>query len=79
MSYPNYRITIWSGGTKALAFKNIKSIADRVDTLLNNVINTTANPPFNCLRQNTDTIVQIADDGRIYYAAVLEYYFVNRF
>jgi len=79
LSYPNYRITIWSGGTKALAFKNIKDIADRVDTLLNNVINNAANPPFNCLRQNTDTIVQIADDGKIYYAAVLEYYFVNRF
>lgn len=79
LTYPNYRITIWSGGTKAIAMKSIKDIADRVDVLLNNVINTAANPPFNCLRQNTDTIVEIADDGKIYYAAVLEYYFVNRF
>ena len=79
LSYPSYRVLVWNGNSKSMGLGTIKEIADRVDTLISNAIVTSYTPAFNCLRMNTDNIINVSDDGKIYYAAVLEYYFVNRF
>lgn len=79
LTFPVYRIKVWDGGSKALNFKSVKAIADRVDVLLSNQVVTSYTPNFNCIRNNIDTIIQVEDDGKIYYAAVLEYRIVNRF
>lgn len=77
-TYPNYRILVWFSQSGSVSFSRIKDIANRVDTLLNNVSVTTTTPYFSIFRESTNNIIQVEEDGKVYYAAVLSYEIITR-
>lgn len=78
LTFPNYRVLVWFSQSGSVSFSRIKDIADRVDTLLNNISVTTTTPYFNIMRESTNQIIQVEEDGKVYYAAVLSYEIITR-
>lgn len=77
-TYPSYRILVWFAQSGSVSMSRIVGIADRIDTLLNNIEVTSTSPVFNIMRNGTDQIVNVESDGRIYYAMILNYDVVTR-
>lgn len=77
-TYPRFRVLVWFAQSGSVSMTRIKSIADRVDTLLNNVEVTTTSPVFNIMRDGTEQMIQVEEDGRVYYAMIINYSAVTR-
>ena len=78
LTYPQYRIFVWFAQSGSVSMNRIKDILDRVDTLLNNASVTSTTPYFSVFKDNSDSIIQVQGDGKIYYAGILNYQIITR-
>jgi len=74
-SRPIYRVNVWQTSNGSISFGAIKSIADRIDNLLQNQTVTQDGITFNCFRTDTEMPVTVQVDGKIDYALSLLYKF----
>lgn len=78
LTYPQYRILVWFAQSGSVSMNRLKDILDRIDTLLNNASVTSTTPYFSVFKDNSDSIIQVQGDGRIYYAGILNYQIITR-
>jgi len=77
LTSPLFRITIWDSSNGSLTYKNLKSIADRVDVLLDQQAETIDGITYLCQRYDTDQPFEVQSDGRVDYGLSLLYKFIT--
>lgn len=65
LSHPIYRLTVWSSNSGSISFFSIKSIVERIDTLLTNQTTTQNGIKFHCIRFDTEMPVVVQIDGKV--------------
>ena len=76
LTHPLYRITVWHSSSGAVSFNTLKSIAERVDTLLGNATTTINGVQFQSQRYETDMPVVVQQDGRVDFGLSMLYKFI---
>ena len=77
LTSPIFRITIWDSSNGSLTYKNLKSIADRVDVLLDQQAETIDGLTYLSQRYDTDQPFEVQSDGRVDYGLSLLYKFIT--
>lgn len=77
LTSPLFRVTIWDSSNGSLTYKNLKSIADRVDVLLDQQKETIDGLTYLCQRYDTDQPFEVQSDGRVDYGLSLLYKFIT--
>jgi len=77
LTSPIFRVTIWDSSNGSLTYKNLKSIADRVDVLLDQQAETIDGISYLCQRYDTDQPFEVQSDGRVDYGLSLLYKFIT--
>ena len=77
LTSPLFRITIWDSSNGSLSYKNLKSIADRVDVLLDQQAETIDGITYLSQRYDTDQPFEVQSDGRVDYGLSLLYKFIT--
>jgi hypothetical protein len=75
LSRPTYRVNVWQTSNGSISWNSIKSIANRVDTLLQNQTVTDSGITFICQRTDTAMPLTTQVDGKIDYALSFLYKF----
>ena len=75
LTSPLFRVTIWDQSNGSLSYKNLKSIADRVDVLLDQQNETIDGISYLSQRYDTDQPFEVQSDGRVDYGLTLLYKF----
>jgi hypothetical protein len=75
LTSPLFRVTIWDSSNGSLTYKNLKSIADRVDVLLDQQNETIDGISYLSQRYDTDQPFEVQSDGRVDYGLTLLYKF----
>jgi len=76
VSFPLYRITVWHQSSGAISYNTLKSIAERIDTLLGNTTSTVNGVQFQSQRYDTDMPVVVQQDGRVDFGLSMLYRFI---
>lgn len=76
LSHPLYRITVWHSSSGAVSFNTLKSIAERIDTLLGNTTSTVNGVQFQCQRYDTEMPVVVQQDGRVDFGLSMLFKFI---
>jgi hypothetical protein len=77
LTSPLFRVTIWDQSNGSLSYKNLKSIADRVDVLLDQQNETIDGISYLSQRYDTDQPFEVQSDGRVDYGLTLLYKFIT--
>ncbi len=77
LTAPLFRVTIWDNSNGSLTYKRLKSIADRVDVLLDQQKETVDGISYLCQRYDTDQPFEVGSDGRVDYGLTLLYKFIT--
>ena len=77
LTSPIFRITVWDSSNGSLTYNNLKSIADRVDLLLDQQPETVNGITFLCQRYDTDQPFEVQSDGRVDFGLSLLYKFIT--
>jgi hypothetical protein len=77
LTSPLFRVTIWDQSNGSLSYKNLKSIADRVDVLLDQQNETIDGITYLSQRYDTDQPFEVQSDGRVDYGLSLLYKFIT--
>jgi hypothetical protein len=77
LTSPLFRITIWDQSNGSLTYQNLKSIADRVDVLLDQQAETIDGITYLSQRYDTDQPFEVQSDGRVDYGLSLLYKFIT--
>lgn len=72
-SRPMYAVNVWQSSNGSISWSSIKSIADRVDTLLQNQTVTQDGITFHSFRNDVSMPITVQIDGKIDYALSLLY------
>jgi len=72
---PIYRITVWENNNGSISYQRLKTITDRIDTLLQGQQTTESGITFFSQRFDTDQPFEISNDGRVDYGLSLLYKF----
>ena len=73
LSVPSYRVTVWDTNTGGASTASVQTIMQQVGLLLDGLIATTSNPNIGIRRENTDTIIDNADGGKVYVGVTSTY------
>ena len=71
---PIYQIAVWDNQYGGVSISRLQPIMDRIDALLDNQVCNT-NPPAWCRRLDTNTLVELQEDGRIDVGVIGNYVF----
>jgi len=74
-SRPMYSVNVWQSSNGSISWSSVKSIADRVDTLLQNQTVTQDGITFHSFRNDVSMPLTVQIDGKIDYALSLSYTF----
>lgn len=77
LTHPLYRVTVWSSKSGAVSYSSIKSIVERIDTLLTNQTTIQGGIKFHCVRYNTEMPVVVQIDGRVDFGLTMLYKFTS--
>ena len=75
LTTPVYRVIVWHSQSGAVSFNTIKSIAERIDLLLNNQTATVSGVSFYCQRFDSEMPIQVDNDGRVDFGLSMLYRF----
>jgi hypothetical protein len=70
-----YSVNVWQSSNGSISWSSVKSIADRVDTLLQNQTVTQDGITFHSFRNDVNMPLTVQIDGKIDYALSLLYTF----